>query len=429
MFDLDETLTAVMDCVDELRDNQAEPLGLPADPARAHALKRRIAGLLGEIASAGPTPGLREIARLRRGWILANNDDVKQDELAREVAQVRIRYPVDEGYTFDVGYLVNDEGLQGRMSRREARRYSGWIRTKHAAGEALIADMLSVDELNEQLPAAIRPDEAHMKQAVPPKAYHVYNAVRFAGEAGRAEHIANFWPEDEGSPPKGQKWTAIYANLYTQRFRTRAMPLMQRHGSLSDVAVLLALPDAQLDHHLICIIRGHELGHFAGPVPLRLTGYQGFEGIYPIVEELRADATWLFASSRSPKLIPDEAAWHDHMRVFWAEALRYINRDVHGRADSASMLAALNFMRARGAITTGTDLRMHFDFERMRPAIDDLVVRATHLIQRGERTRANAFFAEHGYDLDNRRAVAPDAFVERVLSQRHAEEHAMNISG
>jgi hypothetical protein len=429
MFDLDEILTAVMDGVDELRDNQTEPLGLPSDPARARELKQRIAELLGEIAANAPTPGLREIARLRGEWILTN-DDAKQDELAREVAQVRIRYPVDEGYTFDVGYLVNDEGLQGRVSRREARRYSGWIRTKHAAGEALIAGMLSVEELNELLPAVIRPAETQARHAIPPKAYHVYNAVRFAGEAGRAEHIANFWPEDEGAPPKGQKWTAIYANLYTQRFRARAMPLMQRHGSLADVARLSAMPDAQLDHHLICIIRGHELGHFAGPVPLRLTGYQGFEGIYPIVEELRADATWLFASMHSPKLIPDETAWRDHMRVFWAEALRYINRDVQGRADSASTLVALNFMRAREAIKTGADLRMHFDFEQLRPAIADLVVKATQLIQRGERARANAFFAEHGYDLDSRRPLAPDAFIEHVLnfSHRRAGEHIVDVS-
>jgi hypothetical protein len=416
MFDLDEILTAVMDRAGELRDNQTEPLGAPADPARAKELKQQIAALLGEIAANAPMPGLREIARLRGEWIVTD-DEVKQEDLAREVAQVRIRYPVDEGYTFDVGYLVNNEGLQGRMSRREARRYSAWIRTKHAEGERLVEDMLSAQALNELLPVVIRPDDGHAGHAAPPKAYHVYNAVRFAGEAGRAEHIANFWPEDEGTPPKGQKWTAIYANLYTQRFRARAMPLMQRHGSLADVARLVGMPDAQLDHHLICIIRGHELGHFAGPAPLRLTGYPGFEGIYPIVEELRADATWLFASLHSPKLLTDETAWRDHMRVFWAEALRYINRDVQGRADSASMLVLLNAMRAAGAITVSGDMRMHFDFEALRRAIGDLLVRATQLIQIGERARASLFFAEHGYDLEHRRALAPDPFIARVLGR------------
>ena len=421
MFDLEDSLTAVMDRVDELRANQTEPLGLPANLAQAQQLKNELARLLRQIAAHGPTPGIREIARLRAEWILAE-DEVKRDELAREVSQVRIRFPVDEGYTFDVGYLVNDDGLQGRVSRRQARRYSGWVRTKHAAGEQLIERMMSVDELNELLPAVIRPADHQARQAAPPKAYHVYNAVRFAGEAGRAEHIANFWPEDEGASPKGQKWTAIYANLYTQRFRTKAMPLVQRFGSLADVTHLSEMPDAQLDHDLICIIRGHELGHFAGPVPLRLTGYAGFEGIYPIVEELRADSTWLFASLHSLALLPDEAAWRDHMRVFWAEALRYIHRDVRGRADSASNLVALNFMRAQKAITISPDLRMHFDFEQMKQSIGELVVRATQLIQMGERARAKTFFAQHGYDLENRQAQA-DAFTSRVFGLPQTETY------
>jgi hypothetical protein len=426
MFDLEESLTAVMDRVDELRANQTEPLGLPLDLAHARQVKNEIARLLRQIAAHAPTPGLREVARLRAEWILAE-EEVKQDELAREVAQVRIRYPVDEGYTFDVGYLVNDEGLQGRVSRRQARRYSGWVRTKHAAGEQLIERMLSVDALNDLLPAVIRPDEPQTRQAAPPKAYHVYNAVRFAGEAGRAEHIANFWPEDEGASPKGQKWTAIYANLYTQRFRLHAMPLVQRLGSLADVTRLAEMTDTELDHHLICIIRGHELGHFSGPVPLRLTGYAGFEGIYPIVEELRADATWLFASLHAAALLPDEAAWRDHMRVFWTEALRYIHRDVRGRADSASNLVALNFMRAQKAIVISPDLRMHFDYERMQRAINELVIRATQLIQIGERARAKAFFAQHGYDLENRQAQA-DAFTSRVLDLPQAETYKESVT-
>jgi len=426
VFDLDEALTAVMDLVDELRDNQTEPHGAPADPARDRDLRQRIAGLLEQIQAHAPTPGLREIARLRREWILTD-DPARQDELAREVAQVRIRYPVDEGYTFDVGYLVNDEGLQGRAPRPLARRYSGWIRTQHPRGEALIDAMISVEDLNARLPEPIRPSPATGPKAVPPKAYHVYNAIRFAGEAGRAEHIANFWPEDEGSPPKGQKWTAIYANLYTQRFRIKAMPIAQRCFALSDVARLSEMRDDELDHHLICIIRGHELGHFAGPVPLRLSGYPGFQGVYPIVEELRADAAWLFASLHSPALLPTEDAWRDHMRVFWAEVLRYINRDVEGRADSASSLALLNDMRAAGALNVSPDLRLHFDFAALRARIPALLVEATRLIQSGDRSRAVQFFAQHGYDLEQRRLIdlddlASNRFLRKVLRPHTVQE-------
>ena len=426
MFDLDETLTAVMDLVDELRDNQTEPFGQPADAARDGELRQRIAHLLGDIQTQAPTPGLQEIARLRRAWILAD-DPARQDELARDVAQVRIQYPVDEGYTFDVGYLVNDEGLQGRMPRPQARRYSGWIRTKHTRGEALIDAMLSVDELNTLLPEPIRPSRVEGKRAVPPKAYHVYNAIRFAGEAGRAEHIANFWPEDEGSPHKGEKWTAIYANLYTQRFRVKTMPIVQRCFALADVARLSEMHDDELDHHLICIIRGHELGHFAGPAPLRLNGYAGLEGIYPIVEELRADATWLFASMHSPALLPDEDAWRNHMRVLWAEVLRYINRDVEGRADSASSLVMLNYLRASEALTVSQDLRLHFDFAALRRRIPELVVDATRLIQAGDRDSASAFFARHGYDLDQRRVIdlgdeGGSRFLRKVLRPHTLQE-------
>lgn len=429
MFDLDETLTAVMDLVDELRDNQTEPLGLPADAERDRLLRQQIAGLLAQIEAHAPTVGLREIARLRREWILSD-DPIRRDDLAREVAQVRIRYPVDEGYTFDVGYLVNDEGLQGRVPRAQARRYSGWIRTQHPRGEALIDAMLGVDELNALLPESIRPAHSEGKKAIPPKAYHVYNAIRFAGEAGRAEHIANFWPEDEGSPPKGHKWTAIYANLYTQRFRVKAMPLAQRCFALGDVARLYQMGDETLDHHLICVIRGHELGHFAGPVPLRLSGYPGCEGVYPIVEELRADATWLFASLHSPALFPGEETWRDHMRVFWAEVLRYINRDVEGRADSASALVMLHYMCAGGALLIGQDLRLRFDFATLRTRITELVVDATQLIQRGDRRQIDDFFARHGYDLTQRRAIdvqddTARRFVRKVLRPHTLQERLL----
>ncbi|HEY3341087.1 MAG TPA: hypothetical protein VGK81_03675, partial [Anaerolineae bacterium] len=64
MFDLDDSLTAVMDRVDELRANQTEPLGAPANPAHAQHLKNELARLLRQIEEYGPTQGLREVARL-----------------------------------------------------------------------------------------------------------------------------------------------------------------------------------------------------------------------------------------------------------------------------------------------------------------------------------------------------------------------------
>ena len=42
-------------------------------------------------------------------------------------------------------------------------------------------------------------------------------------------------------------------------------------------------------------------------------------------------------------------------RFLQAEALRYIHRDVQGRADSASMLVMLNAMRAHNAIAIGLE--------------------------------------------------------------------------
>ncbi len=96
-------------------------------------------------------------------------------------------------------------------------------------------------------------------------------------------------------------------------------------------------------------------------------------------------------------------------------------------ADSASNLAALNFMRAQKAILVGPDLRMHFDFERMKQAIAGLVVQATQLIQIGERVRARAFFAQHRYDLENRRAQT-NAFTGRVIGAAQAETYTETVT-
>ena len=68
-----------------------------------------------------------------------------------------------------------------------------------------------------------------------------------------------------------------------------------------------------------------------------------------------------------------------------------------------------------------------FDFEQMKRSITELVIRATQLIQIGERARAKAFFAQHEYDLENRLALV-DAFTSRVLGPQQAETHTEIVS-
>jgi hypothetical protein len=408
-------LLRLMPLVDKLFGNQTNPNGAPTNPALERSLQHECAVLLDQIAREDSSPLNREVARLRREWFYSDNPR-ERDELTRRVAEEFIRQPPETGYVFDAGFLCNEAALQRHVPRSEGQRYSGWLLTRDPRGDETISSMLSPSEVNLRLPESIRPKTPLVLGTTPPLRYWAFHSVRLAGEAARGEHVATFFPEDQGTPPKGRKWTAIFSNVNRHRFQTITLPLWMQRANPADVATLLDKSDAEHERSVICVTRGHELGHFSGPVPLNLKGYPGFEGFrYPIFEELRADATWLFSSRHASRVLPDEIAWRDHQRVFLAEMLRYVSRGLTRRADSISALLSLNFLRAREAIRIDGDLRLSLEFDHLQPAIEELVVRSTQIIQVGDGSAAEAFCAEFNYDLPNRCLKHPDPFVEKLL--------------
>ncbi len=411
------SLTPLMNVVEELFAHQTEPKGISVNPACERILRRQAAAHLDRIRREDPCPTNREVAGLRQEWLLTD-DETKADELTRLVADAFIEQPPGGAdCVFDIGWLCNEAALQRRAPRREGRRYAGWILDADPRGDETIALLPSIEEVNRRLPPPIRPEAPPiLGRAIPPLCYHAFHTVRLAGEAARGEHVATFHPEDQGTPPKGRKWTAFYTDHNRRRFQYVTLPLSARWAAPAEVAPLQAKNDAEQERAVASITGGHELGHFSGPAPLRLAGYPGLEGfIYPILEELRADATWLFTSGYASRLLPDEAAWRDHQRFFWAEALRYISRGLTRRADSISALLSLNYLRGRGAIRIDADRRLSLDFERLRRGIADLVVCATQLIQAGDGPAAAAFCADLNYDLPNRRLKRLDPFVESLF--------------
>ena len=316
----------LMPLVDELFGNQTNPNGSPANSALEQSLRHKCATELNQIASEDSLALNRNVARLRKEWFCTDNPR-DRDELTRLVADEFIHQVPEPGYVFDVGFLCNESAPQRHVSRPEGQRYSGWLLTRDQSGDETVSAMFSPSEVNLCLPESIRPQTPLVLGTAPPLRYWAFHSVRLAGEAARGDHVATFFPEDQGTSPKGRKWTAFFSDVNRKRFQSITLPLWMRLAKPVDVVPLLRKSDAEYERAVTCITCGHELGHFSGPVPLKLNGYPGFEGFhYPILEELRADATWLFFSRYASRVLPDEDAWRNHQRFFVAEMLRYVSR-------------------------------------------------------------------------------------------------------
>jgi len=402
----------LLDSLQELRENQLEPAGAPADQVLDKRLRYEAAETLTKIVEVDPLERNRKLAAVRRSWILEESTEGR-DNYDRQAADIWINYPVNHGWAWDIGYLCHDEALQGRVLRRDAQRYAGWIYTPNLRGQRLLAAFPSLDQFNALLPTTIQP-AATSGAVTPPLAYHGMDVLRTAGQSSRADHITNFFPEDAGTKPRGRKYTIFYTNLYADRFHGTVMPIARRRLGIDHTRRLVSVIRYDLEHHLLALIRGHELGHFSGLAPLRMRDYPFGTEYYPLVEELRADATWLFASSHLSKVLPDEQAWRDHMLVFFSELLRYISRDIRGRADSASAFLMLNYLREHRAIRVDHSQRLRFDFERIPAVVEKLMLEVTAIVQAGSLFELTGFFAAYGYDLHNKCPLYDDAFLAQL---------------
>jgi hypothetical protein len=152
---------------------------------------------------------------------------------------------------------------------------------------------------------------------------------------------------------------------------------------------------------------------------LRLAGYPGLDGpLYPIVEELRADATWLFASSLAKDAVPSDL-WHDHIVVFLGEAFAYVQPALT-RADSISNLVLLTGLLHRRALYSDECGRLNVDFDRLIPAAEAVMVEATRLIASADPCAVIDYLRRHNFDYGQRRLVRPDPFIEQLLAARMA---------
>jgi hypothetical protein len=412
-----QALLALMAFIHELYHNQTEPLGKPANAECERELRKTAAAKLRWVEHNDPWPHNRAVAGLRRECLLTD-DKGRWEDLTRQVAREFMKPgAADPPYVFDVGVLRNEASLQRHVPRAEGWRWSGWLLAPDPQGDRTLALLPSVSDVNGRLPRSVRPT-APVQGTLPPECYRTYHVIGQAGEALVAGHVANFFPEDQGALPKGRKWTAFYSDCNRQRFQATTLPLWERYARAADVAPLLAKSDADHERMVLSITGGHELGHHSGPVPLRLSGYPGFDGLsYSVHEELRADVTWLWAATfgHASRLLPDDGARRDYLRSFVADQLRYVSRGVTRRADSISALLTLNFLRARGSLRLDRELRLGLDFDRLGADVEELMVTATRLIQEGDPEAAADFRAGLNYDLANRRLIGPDPFAERLL--------------
>jgi hypothetical protein len=402
-----------------LRANQSEPRGEPLDRALEASLCRSASRILHELEPALRSRALQAVARLRREWF-SSVDPARRAAIDREVAAIQAAAPADQLVMFDVGYLCNRSSLERQSSRQHGKRYSAWLLALDAAGDRLMSALPSTGELNARLPAMGLPEGPRPSGVVAPVAYRVVRTKRLAGEAAVGGHVANFMPEDSGTSPKGRvNWTVIYRDALARRYASCGLPLVRRLASPHIVSRLYGLPQDEVERHLICVLRGHELGHFSGPTPLRLAGYPGLDGpLYPIVEELRADATWLFASSLATDAVPSNL-WHDHIVVFLGEAMAYVHRGL-ARADSVSNLVLLTALMQRRALYSDECGRLIVGFDRLIRAAEAVMIEATHLIASGDSSAVIDYLRQHNFDYGQRRLVRSDPVIQQLIAERVA---------
>jgi len=190
-------LKDLMSLMDQLRENQSEPLGEPKDPGLEKHLKIKAANVLLQIETLS-CGEMAHTARLRREWLLTS-DRLRQNEIAKQVFALRCQSRIKDELYFDIGHLVNSEGMQDISLRQLGLRYAGWVYKR--VYENIYNSNGTVIQF--------------------------YNISHFSGEAKVNQHISNFWPEDAGILGEASDYTTIYSNVYYERYQKNVFPLLE----------------------------------------------------------------------------------------------------------------------------------------------------------------------------------------------------------
>lgn len=337
------------------RDPKAKRLTIvPYSKAYSKDLQKA-AKLLEEAATATPNDSLKKFLRLRADAFHSDN------YYFSDLAWMDLDAPID----VTIGpYETYTDELFGYKAAFEA--YVSIRDDKETAKLKLFADHLQ--EIENNLPIDSRYRNPKLGALAP---IRVVNEVISAGDGNHAVQTAAYnLPNDERVVHEKGSKRVMMKNIQEAKFHKTLEPIAQR------VLAGKSQPDLSFDAFFTHIL-AHEMTHGIGPQQIRVrnqytTPRKELKELFGAIEEAKADASGLFMLQLlyDQKILP--AAERQLYTTFLASSFRSLRfglNEAHGKG----MAMQVNYLTDKGAFVMNPDGTFAVNFDKIKPAVRDLV--------------------------------------------------------
>lgn len=331
---------------------------------------QKLAQLLRDAAALTPNASLRNFLTLRADAFLSD------DYYASDVAWMKLDAPID--VTIGPYETYNDE-LFGYKASFEA-----YITLRDDRETAkLKAFAAHIQEIENNLPLDARYKNPKLGALAP---IRVVNEVMASGDGSHGVRTAAFnLPNDENIVREMGAKRVMLKNVQEAKFSQALQPIARR------VLAADARKDLDFDAFFTHIL-AHEMTHGIGP---QNGVRQALKQLHSPIEEAKADATGLFMLQYlyDHKLLP--AAENKLYTTFLASSFRSLRFGVH-EAHGKGMALQFNYLTDKGAFVENPDGTFAVDFQKIKPAVRDLVHDLLEIEATGDFARAKKMLDELG---------------------------------
>ncbi len=330
----------------------------------------KLAKLLDDAAALTPNASLKQFLSLRAKAFLSN------DYYESDVAWMKLDAPID--ITIGPYETYNDE-LFGYKAAFEA--YVTLRDDRETSKLKAFAD--HIQEIENNLPIDAKYRNPKIGALAP---IRVVNEVLATGDGAHGVRTAAYnLPNDERIVRAMGSKRVMLKNVQEAKFAKTLEPIAQRVLSPADRRDLDF--DAFFSH-----ILAHEMTHGIGP---QNGVRQALKELHSAIEEAKADATGLFMLQYlyDRKLMPE--AEHRLYTTYLASSFRTLRFGVH-EAHGKGMAMQFNYLTDKGAFVANPDGTYAVDFQKIKPAVRELVHDLLDIEATGDYARAKKMLGELG---------------------------------
>lgn len=330
----------------------------------------KLAQLLRDAAALTPSASLKQFLTLRANAFLSN------DYYESDVAWMKLDAPID--VTIGPYETYNDE-LFGYKASFEA-----YITLRDDRETAkLKAFAAHIQEIENNLPLDAKYKNPKLGALAP---IRVVNEVMASGDGAHGVRTAAFnLPNDERIVREMGAKRVMLKNVQEAKFSKTLEPIADR------VLPADARKDLDFDAFFTHIL-AHEMTHGIGP---QNGVRQALKQLHSAIEEAKADATGLFMLQYLyyHKLLP--AAERKLYTTYLASSFRTLRFGVH-EAHGKGMALQFNYLTDKGAFIENADGTFAVNFDKIKPAVRDLVHDLLEIEATGDFARAQKMLDELG---------------------------------